>query len=127
MSQEEGGQVQSSGKVIKISEIINLMKVEGKTRKEINAIYGESDAVMKAKVWSHPKLFKLKTTKVANITLVDDTEEVAQETPVAVVEDTVQDEAPVTEEVVEETVTETEAVEEAEVAQAPSATERGTW
>lgn len=71
MSQEE---VQSTGKVIKLSDILALM-AEGKTRKEINAIYGETDAAMKIKVWSHPKLKGKKTVKVPNITLEDDTEE----------------------------------------------------
>ena len=68
--------VQSTGKTIKLSEILALME-EGKTRKEINAIYGETDAAMKQKVWSHPKLKNKKSAKPVNFAFEDDTEEVS--------------------------------------------------
>lgn len=143
MSQES---VQSTVKVIKLSDIITLM-AEGKTRKEINALYGETDAAMKQKVWSHPKLKNKKSAKPANIALEDDTEEVeeiaaTQETPVFdpsvenIVTDagTIGEEAPVEEEAQQEAVIE-EAINyspgEAELNEAPQAeapaTQRGTW
>lgn len=140
MSQE---QVQSEAKTIKLSEVIALMD-QGKTRKEINAIYGETDAAMKAKVWSHPKLKNKKSAKVVNITLEDDTEESVTDQGLATEADHVETiyepaaenvEAPVVDDTntsesdLAQADVEAEVTTDAPVADAatPLPTERGTW
>ena len=141
MSQEQV--VQSTIKDIRMSDIIKLME-EGKTRKEINALYGETDAAMKAKVWSHPKLKNKKSAKIVNITLIDDTEEEANivtetDAILTVYEPSAENSVAPTEEVDDTNSNESELAQadvkietttEAPIAdQQPetSATQRGTW
>lgn len=78
----------SEKRQVRISEIIRLLKEEGKTRKEINELYELNKEEIKA-LWSNEKLKKMKTAKfVVGIEVVDDTEVVLNEVPKGVNPDT---------------------------------------
>ena len=68
---------------IKISEVLDLLE-QGKTREEIQSIYGLSVKELKM-LFSHPKLKGKKTKKAPSFILVDDLEneegEVLQQNP----------------------------------------------
>lgn len=61
--------------VVTISGVRALLDL-GKTRKEIAAHYGQTEAAMKRAVWNHPKLKNLKAKKQDNIVLEDDVEDI---------------------------------------------------
>jgi hypothetical protein len=80
MSQlQEGTQEVQNGSIaprprpqVRISDCKRMLK-EGMDRKAIAAYYGIPVSTMAEKVWSHPELKGLKTKKVYELDLIDDT------------------------------------------------------
>jgi hypothetical protein len=83
---------------VRISDCKRMLK-EGMDRKAIAAHYGIPASAMAEKVWSHPELKGLKTKKIYEIDLIDDTlvEEVAEVAELAELAEVVDEELVTTE------------------------------